>query len=60
MIEAKDSKELHFIKPKDAYRLKKLFSDFTSLLHDINQRINVSVYPTEYTISEEDGGESKN
>lgn len=33
MIEAKESKELHFIRPKDSHRLKKLFSDYSALAH---------------------------
>lgn len=53
MIEAKESKELHFIRPKDSYRIKKLFTDFSALIHELTQKINTTIYNTEFSIAEE-------
>jgi hypothetical protein len=50
LIEAKESKELHFIRPKDCVRLKKLFSNFSSIAHEIMQRLSVSCFATEFMI----------
>lgn len=46
MIEAKESKELHFIRPKDSIRIKKLFTDFSALIHELNQKINMTMNTT--------------
>lgn len=59
MIEAKESKELHFIRPKDSHRLKKLFSDFSALSHELTQKILLNSYPTEFSIAEKSLGDSR-
>ena len=51
LIEAKESKELHFIRPKDSVRLKKLFSNFSSIAHEIIKRLNVSCFSIEFMIN---------
>jgi hypothetical protein len=41
---------LHFLRPKDCHRLRRLVTELSSLLHDVAQRYETSAYPTEFTL----------
>jgi hypothetical protein len=57
MIEAKASKELHFIRPKDSHRIKKLFSDFSALAHQIIQKAGKLNFYAEFNLADEEPDE---
>lgn len=38
MIEARHSKEIHFIRPRDCHRIRKIFSDLSAILHQVTHR----------------------
>lgn len=35
MIEARHSKEIHFVRPRDSHRIRKIFSEFSAMVHQI-------------------------